>query len=303
MFLLDLLRNLPRIVIYTLQDLYPKVSRKFLLAYSKRDYFSKNSLKSDSEMTNYLNSVRDFLVHPSEFGNFRRRFEYREILEHVTYKQGREYLALIHSYGKDLENQKLLDFASEESTGNPRKFFYDNGKKVSPTTLRYIAIANEINFLFGDLTGLRVGEIGIGYGGQANILTKMYTLRTYLGYDLAEVIELSNLYLQKEDSNFEIAGMDIHALAPRKLDLLISNYAFSELPIQIQMNYMTKLINRASSGYMIMNSGIFNRTGRSEGKLPIHQLVGSLDNWRILDEKVPTGPDNYLLIWGDHNFV
>jgi hypothetical protein len=97
--------------------------------------------------------------------------------------------------------------------------------------------------------------------------------------------------------------MDIHALAPRKLDLLISNYAFSELPIQIQMNYMTKLINRASSGYMIMNSGIFNRTGRSEGKLPIHQLVGGLDNWRILDEKVPTGPDNYLLIWGDHNFV
>ena len=41
-----------------------------------------------------------------------------------------------------------------------------------------------------------------------------------------------------------------------KIDLLINNYAFSELPKNLQIKYLEEVISKSTHGYMTMNSGL-----------------------------------------------
>ena len=82
-----------------------------------------------------------------------------------------------------------------------------------------------------------------------------------------------------------------------KYDLVISNYAFSELPRKIQDEYLEKVILKSQRGFMLMNSGKTNKTGRSEGKITLEELRKSIPNLQELPEVPLTSPDNYLLVW------
>jgi len=84
--------------------------------------------------------------------------------------------------------------------------------------------------------------------------------------------------------------------------LVISNYAFSELPLELQKIYIEKVIRKSKRGYLIMNSGMNNFSGRSDGKLHLAELRTLLPVFEILDEIPNTGPDNYVIVWG-HNRV
>jgi hypothetical protein len=84
-------------------------------------------------------------------------------------------------------------------------------------------------------------------------------------------------------------------------DLAISNYAFSELPSALQLEYLEKVLKKSHSGFMIMNSGRTNLTGRSEGKLTLDQIVRHLTDVIIVEETPKTSDDNYILIWGSEN--
>ena len=80
-------------------------------------------------------------------------------------------------------------------------------------------------------------------------------------------------------------------------DLVISNYAFSELPYLVQEQYIKNVILKSKNGFMIMNSGRTNITGRSTGKHSISDLLKIIPNSRICEEEPLTGPDNFILIW------
>ena len=90
-----------------------------------------------------------------------------------------------------------MDLARNDSIGKPRLYRYPEFNEISPTTLRYIAVAldieNEINF-----RGItKVVEIGAGYGGQAAILDKFISNVDYYIYDLPSVQALIKKYLLK----------------------------------------------------------------------------------------------------------
>jgi hypothetical protein len=53
----------------------------------------------------------------------------------------------------------------------------------------------------------------------------------------------------------------------------------------------------SASGFMIMNSGLTNKTGRSTGKLTITEIREFLPNLKIVEEIPLTGPDNYVILW------
>ena len=48
-----------------------------------------------------------------------------------------------------------------------------------------------------------------------------------------------------------------------------------------------------------MNSGNRNLTGRNNGKMTLDDLRRELPVDEIIEEKPNTGPDNYVLIWGN----
>jgi hypothetical protein len=78
---------------------------------------------------------------------------------------------------------------------------------------------------------------------------------------------------------------------------VLSNYAFSELPAQLALKYVEKVLSKARRGYLTMNSG--RGTGeRNRGKLSIEDYNNLLPAFEIREEHPRTGPDNYILVWG-----
>ena len=74
----------------------------------------------------------------------------------------------------------LLDrFRENDRYGKPETCSYGEHGLFSPTTLRYIKVASDISQLFGSLDGLRIIEIGSGYGGQCFVATTAFEPAKY----------------------------------------------------------------------------------------------------------------------------
>jgi hypothetical protein len=86
-------------------------------------------------------------------------------------------------------------------------------------------------------------------------------------------------------------------------DLVISNYAFSELPSDLQKIYVEKVLSKSDRGYLVMNSGMTNYSGRSGGKLTLEELRILLPEFQVFKEIPNTGPDNYVIVWGHSRVV
>lgn len=259
--------------------------------------FSNGSrLKSDSQKTNYEASVVKIISNDIRFNNFRRNFSYSEIVENVTYFQGLAYINRIKQL--DLGNFDYKAKHQNDSIGNPILFKYPEFGKISPTTLRYISVALEIKNRFGsDLTGDFV-EIGGGYGGQISILADYFRINSYGVYDLCDVQNLIKKYLDSINKIKDVEFLNLETSKPKDWDLVISNYAFSELPRKLQEIYIDKVLLKSQRGYLIMNSGRENFTNRSVGKLNLKELQDLLPSFEVLEEMPKTGPDNYVIIWG-----
>ena len=264
---------------------------------NRRSKFSQSNDQSDSEITRYSRTIWKFIENEKTFNKFRRNFYYRQILEHVDFKLGKDYLSKIQSIEPSfLPNN--YDSIKNDKIGKPRRYQFSGCGSISPTTLRYISVMLELKKLF-DLKGrIKVAEIGIGYGGQFVLINEFMNVESYSAFDLPQVLELSEKFISSVSKTDKFVKKDIYNVQSEQFDLLISNYAFSELPIHIQREYVEKIISRAKMGYMIMNSGKTDLTGRSAGKISLSELQNSITGLEVLQEIPLTGADNYLLVWG-----
>lgn len=252
---------------------------------------------SDSQETFYVEAVRKINTDSRKFKDFRRYFDYREILEHVTYNQGLLYINRIRQLDKTILND-MDKFKTNDLVGNPRRYTFYNFGRFSPTTIRYISVATELKVIFQNRIPERVIEIGAGYGGQYLVLQEFFKISEYSIFDLPEVQQLISNYLQKSFLLNNVKFVELESFHTENNSLVISNYAFSELPRKLQIDYIEKVLGKCKFGYLIMNSGISNQTGRSAGKLSLEELKGLLPPFEILDEIPSTGPDNYVIVWG-----
>lgn len=255
--------------------------------------------KSDSQSMPYAQYVRDVINRKKPFEKFRQNYDYREILEHVPYGLGLQYYNQIeknkHNWIRDSIAIKALN-----QIGQPRKYYYENIGFFSPTTLRYIHIAQQIGRNFNGFIGEKVVEIGVGFGGQMTILLEQFEIESYTLIDLEDVLKLTKFYL---DSSLQISPKiqfisDIRG-HDANFDLVVSNFAFSEFSRSLQEYYLENVLVRSKRGFMLMNSGKSNYTGRSEGKLTLGEIKTYLPNLQIIDEIPQSGPDNYLILWGN----
>jgi hypothetical protein len=72
--------------------------------------FSKSAIKSDSEGTFYQEAVENILASESQFKRFRRKYDYREILEHVDFELGQEYFLRIKELDPQLKSAQMALF-------------------------------------------------------------------------------------------------------------------------------------------------------------------------------------------------
>ena len=258
--------------------------------------FSKSTIKSDSEGTFYEKAVENILASESHFKRFRRKYNYREILEHVDFELGHKYFLRIRELDPEMTTAQL-GLNRNDSVGSPRSYMYPEFEKISPTTLRYIAVALDINKEMDIKRIHKIVEIGAGYGGQAAILDKFIPNLEYFIFDLPLVQKLIDKYLSslgmRNFTHLSIAD----SMENREFDLVISNYAFSELPRNLQIEYLERVLLKSKNGYLIMNSGRGNATGRSSGKLSLKELSERIPGLLVKEEIPLTSPDNYVIYW------
>lgn len=279
------------------RDLFFRLRNKIRRLVLSKTTFNETQGKSDSQVTFYEQQLSRLLKSKKSLSDFRRKYDYREILEHVTYTQGKNYLEQIQEYSPQNYIELIEGNKANDLFGNPYKYQYPGVGRVSPTTLRYISTAIDIFETIRLNKESVVAEIGVGYGGQAAILERMYGIRNYSAFDLPSVIQLSNVYLNNVNSKLKFTSSGFSSDKNTTWDVVISNYAFSELHRDLQLSYIEHVIAKSKSGYMIMNSGRSNITGRSEGKLSLNEIRNYIPNLQVKEEVPLTGPDNYIIYW------
>ena len=240
----------------------------------------------------YLNVCKNAAENEDSFCVLKSDRAYTNILEHCSHDQGRDHLDVI----KD-QTPQLLDvldrFSINDKHGSPDTCNFDFGE-FSPTTIQYVKVLSDLiaHFSLEALDGLRVLEIGVGYGGQYTVLSEYINFDSYTFVDLPEVIDLTKTYLGKLDKKNKKTKFIKHSDSVinqlEDYDLVISNFAFSELNKDLQTKYIDKF-KQIQKGYLHCNQ----MAGFSK-----HELCGLIDRNKRYIRDIPTEhPDNYIIIW------
>ena len=237
-------------------------------------------LLTPEDYNNYLKVCEMAINDEKIFNNFKRIRQYVDVLEHVSYKLGIEYLDVL--FGRLKKYVPHLDWKSimiNDTIGNPRKNDFEQFMKkyvklphyiFSPTTIRYIVTGLDILEYVENSKKktLNIVEIGGGYGGQCKILydmAKMFdiTIESYGICDLTAAGKLQQKFL----SNFKyINGKFIkyddvcnNIINFDNIDLVISNYCLGEIAVDIQNTYIDTIVSKSKMAYFVWNSKDINK--------------------------------------------
>lgn len=235
-----------------------------------------------------LNAANDY----RDFNRFRQNPIYNQILEHVTEKEGADYLEIISC--DPLLMASLDTFRQNDLYGTPRVYKYENIGAFSPSTLRYVKVLADMKNMFDSLDGLSICEIGVGYGGQCRVINAQYVPMSYRLVDIKPALLLAQRFLDNYAIRSTLSYTTMNELSKSNYDLVISNYAFTELPRAIQQIYLEKAILQAKRGYIT-----YNDINPSEFKsYKKEELLQIIPGSRIVEEVPLTHPNNCVIVWG-----
>jgi len=251
----------------------------------------KTSLSDNQKYPDFcIKASSDALV----FSNFRQNSIYRQILEHVDEKTGGLYLDKIIRIRKGLLNDidKIKD---NDLYGNPDIVEYETVGKICPSTLRYAKVMADLLNMFQSLDGIKIAEIGVGYGGQCRIINSICKPKEYTLVDIKPALLLAQCYLDGYVLSPSMEYKTMNELVKQNYDLVISNYAFTELRREIQDVYLERIILNSKCGYLTYNE-ITPDNFKTYTK---DDLINIIPNSHIVDEEPLTHPKNCIIVWGD----
>lgn len=248
------------------------------------------------------------------FARFRRIGDYADVVEPPYLPDAPEWppvadQAQVREIVARQGYAPLLDaFRLNDTLGDPILNDYPGLGRFNGFTLRYIKVLGDLEQLFGSLDGMRILEVGGGYGGQCAIIARRFAFQRYTIVDLPEALQVSGRYLRT-------LGIDNVALQPdfppdgELFDLLISNYALSELDEPLRAAYYDRVMPRAGRGYILSNKLhidlALHRRPMDEAMTDLQRearRIGmKVPNFRILNEMLAsydTGRLIVLMVWG-----
>src|SRR6266852_3927926 len=159
-----------------------RVSDRLFQNATPKVYVASEGNRSESDNGLYVRFVERAVRDPVLFSKFKQNRQYQAILEHLRESDGQAYLEIVEREAPDLF-AGMERFKINDLIGSPTTFVYDRIGRINPTTLRYVKVASDLRRLFGDLSGAKVAEIGVGYGGQLLVLDQIFTLGMYSMFD------------------------------------------------------------------------------------------------------------------------
>ena len=252
-----------------------------------------NTSITDSEMhTMYGELCRQASKDNKVFKNFRSYQVMIQAIDHVTIAQGELYIDEIERKGP-WRNQYSQILNKIDSIGNPKQFRFKHGK-FSPTLLRYLKVYSDLVQQFGPLRNLSISEIGVGFGGQSSLISLIDQPIAYNLYDIPPVLELSQLFMSTLRIPRNFKSFDGRNPYPSNQDLVLSNYAFSELNREIQSQYLESVILRSARGYITWN----DLSQKYLNGFSLAELLRLIPNSEIVPEVPNTSLGNSIIIWG-----
>lgn len=218
------------------------------------------------------------------------------ILEHVTRELGQAYLNVLRRWAPCVI-ARIDEFKVNDLVGGPITHAYEGIGRISPTTLRYLKVAADLEACFNWSATTAVAEIGVGYGGQLLCADRLLPFGSWTLFDLQPVLRLATRYLESHLLRGSYRATTLNQLPPTTFDIVVSNYAFSELPATVQIAYLRKVVSLAAAGYMTMNSGR-EGTPFAEGHISLTELRKHLPESEIIDEYPRSASGGYIILWG-----
>lgn len=231
------------------------------------------------------------------FENFKRNLYYNLAHEYHTFEEGNDCLAFIRKEFPELL-EEIDKFRSNDTLGNPRTYEFETVGRFSPTTLYYVKIAGELKKRFGSLNGMKVVEIGGGYGGLCKILSSLYSFESYTLVDLPESLKLAQKYLEHHRVE-SVRFMDSNTGSfEENYDLVISDFGFSEYDRKIQSSYLKKLFARSKRGYLACNFYPKHFKVRPYNRGDLLQNLSRIGIPYTIEEEQPAmGQDHLIISW------
>jgi putative sugar O-methyltransferase len=227
------------------------------------------------------------------FKKFRSSMVMFQALDHVSIDQGKAYISEILKSNLWLDEFTKVLFRIDK-IGKPKKFKFSPYGTFSPTLLRYLKVYVDLEKKFGPMRNLKIAEIGVGFGGQASLIGLLSKPISYTYYDIPPVLELTQRFVNALEVPGNFSFLDGRNPKPSNPDLVISNYAFSELNRDLQNQYLENVILKSPRGYITWNK-------LSEDSLDGHslaELIRLIPNSQIYPEKPYTSDGNAILVWG-----
>ncbi len=253
-------------------------------------------MQSVSNNTGYPEVCLKASQNEEAFNVFKTVPEYTQILEHTSVEYGQNYIDIIKRDNPQLlSEENLKKFKTNDNYGGSTPHDYGDFT-IAPSTLRYIKVLSDIINTFGDLNGFRIAEIGGGYGGQCKIINDYFDIKDYHIMDIPEANALTARYLNTlKVKNFRNSSFD--ELEVEEYDLIISNYAYTELDRGLQDVYKTNIIDGSDNGYITCNFIIHFAAGGNFDTYSKNELLDLKGNTEVLAEEPLTSPTNFVLVW------
>jgi hypothetical protein len=268
-------------------------NRRLIAVPAQKEFEVKGTSITDSSLlasypTLCARAASDDLV----FNSFRRAAVLVEALDHVSIQQGSEYLReVVKLDGWNANSKRVIE--SIDSIGQPIRFRFSKFGTFSPTLLRYLKVFLEIEKEIGPMEAKTIAEIGVGFGGQASLVHMMTQPSQYIFYDIPPVLNLVNRFTSELNVIGNFIYNDGRTPIISNPDVVISNYAFSELSRPIQEEYLNNVILRSKSGYITWNS----LSAEKLDGYTLADLVKMIPNSEILPERPYTAEGNAIIVW------
>ena len=230
------------------------------------EYFKKIVSIKTRDYSPYRILVNKIIeTHKNEW-DFKSNTEYTEILENLGKYYGNLYLEQLKKQFPKFfyKHKKYLIEVCEMNDlyGKPKLRPFTSFIPCSATNLRYILHSLLILTFMSNhkLNNLDIIEIGGGYGGLSLFMHKISPLFkiniiSYTIIDLPEISLLQKTYLDALDMSKNMNFYNINNYKNLKENsFLISNYAYSEISIELQQEYTEKILNPyISYGFLVWN--------------------------------------------------
>jgi len=218
----------------------------------------------------YLDICRRAVAEDAIFENFRGALDYQNIIIGGDHERAEAYYQLLG--GPTIpEYVKACD-----AIGNPP---INANVGYSTYTLRCLYTMRDIIKHFGPLDGKNILEIGGGHGGLCHMMTVATAVeyKSYTLVDLPLVNSLARRYLEAAGVSRGVRYMSSEEIMPRKYDIVISEYSFSELDTKGQNYYIDSIMKYCQGAYLAMN--IWNTDRKEETKRRLMKVFNQIEEY------------------------